>query len=431
MSDRLNSAGYKRLYALSGNECAFLDCTNPVTVEANGEPVTTSEAAHIVGKSRQGPRGRVPIEDAERRSILNHVLFCDPHHKIVDAQPRVYSVGVLRKIKEDHERKVARKPPGPPEYDVSVEEVRLTALPIVGLPAAVYRADAIDNDFGRTVRRLRRRRRRNDGQPDHTPFVLHDGQVWAFHNLFRDDGPFANAVIRQSSRREPAEDVWADGDLRRLYVRLLNQVLRFHLEDRGLTWDKRHNRYWFAAPDGEPRRAQVATKSGQGRQREVAYEQRRKTGEGKGVWCHWAFRPHFVQVSACEWVLSLRAAYQWTTDGMTPLDPDRVTRKASQKMAHIYNEQYFDQIIFWRNWLTQDSPRLLVPVGEAALVAEADPLTTDVRWPTIGDKQFDPADAASDDLLTLLAYQEAVEIDPDDLYAEEPDPEPGSEDDAA
>lgn len=430
MSDRLSSTGYKRLYALSGNECAFPDCTDPVTVETDGEPVTTSEAAHIVAKSRQGPRGRVEVDDAERRSVLNHVLFCDKHHKIVDAQPRVYSVGVLRMMKEDHERKVARRPPGPPVYDPTVEELRLTALPIVGLPAAVYRADAIDDDFARTRRRLRRCRR-SDGQQDHTPFLLRNGQAWAFHNLFRDDGPFANAVIRQSSRREPAEDVWADGDRRRLYVRLLNQALRFHLEDRGLTWDRRHDRYWFQALDGDTRRERVATKAGHDRYREVAYEQRRKNGEGKGVWCHWALQARCVQVSDSGWVLSLRAAYQWTTDGTTPLDPDRVAKKASQKMAHVYNEQYFDQVVFWRNWLTQDTPRLLVPVGETAVVAEAEPLTAEVRWPTIGDKRFDPADVAADDLLSLLAYQEAVEIDPNDLYAEEPDPEPGSEDDTA
>ena len=430
MSDRLSTPGFKRLYALSGNECAFADCSEPVTGDVGGEPVTTSEAAHIVGKSRQGPRGREAATDNDRRSVLNHVLFCDRHHKIVDAQPRVFSVGVLRKMKEDHERRLSLRPPADAAYEEATETVRLTALPVIGMPAALYRADALDDTFTGTLRRIRGRRR-NDGRQDNTAFVVHGTQVYAFHNLFRDDGPFRGAVHRHSARREPAEAVWADGDMRRLYVRLLNRLLRFELEDRGLTWDARHNRYWFAAPDGETRSEHVPTKTGQNRRRDVTYEQRRASGEGKGVWCHWALQPRFVQVGAAEWVLSLRAAFQWTTDGVTALDPDRVTRKASQKMAHLYNEQYFDQVHFWQTWLTSGTPRLIVPVGEAAVVVDADPVTTDVQWPSIGDRTFDPAAPAEDDLLTLLSYQQAIDFDADDLYVEEPDPEPGTADDAA
>ncbi len=427
----LSLPGYKRLYALSGNECAFPGCSDPVTVEENGEPVTTSEAAHIVASSRQGPRGRVEIADEMRRSVLNHVLFCDRHHKVVDAQPRVYSVAVLRKIKDDHERRVGKQPVGAPEYESVSEEIRLTALALVGLPAALYRADVIEDGFTATLRRLRRVRR-SDGRTEHTPFVLQGGQVWAFHNLLRPDGPFANAVQRSSMRREPAADVWANGDWRRHYVRLLNRALQLHLEaDRGLAYDREHNRFWFEAADGEPRIEQVATKTGQNRSRQVAYEQRFKDGEAKGVWCHWALHARFAQVGPSTWVLSLRPGYQWTTDGTTLLDPDRVSRRASRKMAHTYNAQYFDQVHFWQTWLTEGTPRLVLPIGEAAIIAEAQPISTGVEWPAIGDETFDPAEPVGDNLLTMLEYQDALDIDPDDLYVEEPDPEPRQADDAA
>ena len=269
MSDRLSSAGYKRLYALSGNECAFPGCPRPVTVEDSGSPITTSEAAHIVAKSRQGPRGRVEIEDPDRRSVLNHVLFCDEHHKIVDANPRVYSVGVLQKMKADHEARVARTSSGPatPPLLMAHEDVRITALPVVGLPARVYSAKALQSDFPSTVRGLRRRQRR-DRRSEVTPFFL-DDRLWAFHDLSRADGPFSNVVKRNSTTSVAATDLWEDDDGRRVYVRLLNQALSLHLQSRGLAWDKKHKRFWFSAQGGQQQSVRVQTKTGQNRRRDA------------------------------------------------------------------------------------------------------------------------------------------------------------------
>lgn len=424
MPDRLTRPGYNRLYALSGNECAFPDCTDPVTIEDNGEPVTTSEAAHIVARSRQGPRGRAEVGDNERRRVLNHILFCDLHHKLVDARPRVYSVGVLRKMKEDHEGRVGRRDADEQSLQIVDETVLLTAMPLVQLPGAMFRADALHEDFAKTLRLMRRPRRR-DGLAEVSPFRLaRGGELWAFHDLARKDGPFSRAVQRNSTTHLSATDVWADGDLRRIYVQLLNQALQLHLVGRGLSWDARHKRFWFAAPAGATHSEQVATKTGQNRRRDVAYEQRYRTGDAKGVWCHWALQARFVQVSAASWTLAVRPGWQWTTDGMTPLDPDLVGRKAARKMAHVYNAQYYDQVHFWLTWLTQGTPRLLLHVGEAVVVAEAEAPSTTVSWPAIGDKMFYPAGPAEDDLFTMMEYERTLDFDPEDLYAEEPDPEP-------
>jgi hypothetical protein len=433
MTDRLSSAGYKRLYALSRNECAFRDCTRPVTVEHHGTPVTTSEAAHIVAKSRQGPRGRVEIADDERRGVLNHLLFCDEHHKIVDASPRVYSVGVLQKMKADHEAKMARRAPSQPELPTTSEDVRITALPVVGLPAQVYSARALKPDFISTVRSLSRPSRR-DAREESIPF-LHDrdGTIWAFHDLSRRDGPFSRVVRRDSTESHPAREVWATEDGHRRYVRLLKQTLGLHVQGRGLEWDKRHKRYWFPADtDGAERAVRVPTKRGQNRSRPVAYEQRYRSDEGKGAWCHWALEWRFEHVAEDSWVLATRPAYQWTTDGSTLLDPDLIGRKAAQKMAHVYNVQYFDQVHFWQTWLTEGKPRLVLPVGHASLVISSEAPLTSITWPTIGDETFTPTGPADDDLLTYLDYQGVLDIDPDDLYVEEPDPEPDpAKDDAA
>lgn len=423
MSNKLSDAGYKRLYALSGNKCAFRGCNNHVTVEDRGLPVTTSEAAHIVAKSRQGPRGRAQVEDEELRSILNHILFCDAHHKIVDANPRTYSVGVLKKMKADHEARTDSAVPSPCDLPMADEDVRITALPVINLPANVYSARALKPDFSSTVRALSRPRRRDQRQ-DLAPFLLLEDRIWAFHDLSRRDGPFANVVRRDSTEIAPARSFWASDEGHRRYVRLLNQSLSLHLRARGLRWDKRHQRYWFSAnDDGTERTARVRTKLGSNRERAVAYEQKYKSGEAKGVWCHWGLEWRFEHVAETSWVLATRPAYQWTSDGSNPLDPDLIGRKAARRMAHIYNAQYFDQVHFWQTWLVDGKPRLVIPLGATSIVVECDAPNTTVTWPRIGDRMFTPADSSGDDLMTLLEYQTVLDIDPDDLYVEAPDPE--------
>src|SRR5437764_6511563 len=79
----------KRLYAVSGNRCAFTGCDQLLCEPGvAGEPgVVTGEMAHIVAASRQGPRGRAVMDEDERNSAENLILLCERHHKIVDRRP--------------------------------------------------------------------------------------------------------------------------------------------------------------------------------------------------------------------------------------------------------------------------------------------------------------------------------------------------------
>ena len=98
-----------RLFALSGNQCAFPGCTNAVTdqVAPGEQPVTLAQRAHIVGVGRQGPRSKAtPLSD-DIDSVENLLLLCGEHHRIADNNPRIYSVEVLAKYKADHEAKMA------------------------------------------------------------------------------------------------------------------------------------------------------------------------------------------------------------------------------------------------------------------------------------------------------------------------------------
>jgi hypothetical protein len=131
----------KRLYALSGNRCAFPGCEIRLTDQvAPGEPPTNlGKIAHIVGLGRQGPRAdsTIPIKDLNR--VENLLLLCGVHHDLVDANPRIYSVEVLAACKDNHEARIegTSTPALPP---VTTETVDLSLLPITRLPERVWSA---------------------------------------------------------------------------------------------------------------------------------------------------------------------------------------------------------------------------------------------------------------------------------------------------
>ncbi len=95
----------KRLFAMSGNLCAFPGCALPI-VEAVG--TVTGEICHIHARNEGGPRFDPTQSEDERQSFANLVLLCRRHHKMVDAEPDVYSAETLEEIKRLREEEMGR-----------------------------------------------------------------------------------------------------------------------------------------------------------------------------------------------------------------------------------------------------------------------------------------------------------------------------------
>ena len=64
----------KRLYALSGNKCAFPDCN--VTFVSSENETNISNICHIEAAEVGGERYNPDSNDEERRSFENFVLHC-------------------------------------------------------------------------------------------------------------------------------------------------------------------------------------------------------------------------------------------------------------------------------------------------------------------------------------------------------------------
>ncbi|HYW55770.1 MAG TPA: HNH endonuclease signature motif containing protein [Polaromonas sp.] len=99
----------KRLFALSGNVCAYPGCALPI-VESAG--TVTGEICHIKARRHGGPRFDPAQAEEARHDFANLILLCRHHHKVVDSEPELYSVDALQEIKTIHEG-VAGRPEQP------------------------------------------------------------------------------------------------------------------------------------------------------------------------------------------------------------------------------------------------------------------------------------------------------------------------------
>jgi len=370
-----------RLFALSGNQCAFPGCTNAVTgqVAPGEQPVTLAQRAHIVGVGRQGPRSKaVPLPD-DIDAVENLLLLCGEHHRIVDNNPRIYSVEVLAKYKADHEAKMAprnlRQAPPP----LAADTVDLSLLPVSELPGTAWRAASLF----RTGAEVGEHLPRSKGEQV-LPFVLLKGEVWAFRELGDAKGPFKQVVDPKSAQQLDAATVLKSGD-RNIYVWLLNGALRESLLRRGVRLDRPHNRYYFL-PDHETitRRVQARTKTGRAQSAKIVVRQEgARTGHLRDIWWHLAAQLRFEQFESGSWGLTIRPGFHLTKDGREPLDPRRVGRKVTRRKSRMYNEGYFDAVHFFRYFLLDGKARFTLKVGQQAIAVEGDFPSVDAKWPQI------------------------------------------------
>jgi hypothetical protein len=89
----------KRLFAKSGNKCAFKSCVSPIV---DGKKVV-GKVCHIKAKSEGWARYDPHQTTAERHDYDNLILLCGRHHDVIDDDPDAYTVDYLHKMKLRHE----------------------------------------------------------------------------------------------------------------------------------------------------------------------------------------------------------------------------------------------------------------------------------------------------------------------------------------
>ncbi|MBA4173568.1 HNH endonuclease [Sphingobium fluviale] len=99
----------QRLYAMSGNRCAFSGCTALIIEDSPGMAgINMGEICHIRASKAGGERYDPDQTDVERHGYENLILLCRRHHKLIDSDTIEFSVAKLLAMKQEHEQLAGR-----------------------------------------------------------------------------------------------------------------------------------------------------------------------------------------------------------------------------------------------------------------------------------------------------------------------------------
>ncbi len=414
-SRRIAEPETKKLYALSGNQCAFPGCEQRL-VEFSYQPAEGSanvgKMAHIVAHSTAGPRGDAAYPVEKLNTAENLILLCATCHDRVDAFPCQFNVRVLRQMKLDHEAQFVDRPETKRAPEPVLEDrIFASVLPIRNIPLHVYRAHT---DYRRDT--MRTLWENVDFPANRSVFVtcaLRDKHLYAFHDLSRTDGPFAKVCDPASAQRLLADEMWHNPDDHRLYVSLLNRALDSHLRSLGIKYHRKHRRYYYLAnKETTTRSIPYRTPTNRRETRNVVWNPiTRVTGEGKRYWVHLASRLTFQMPGPGCWMLTVRPERFLTKDGYNEFDTDIIGRKVTRLKATMHNRAYLAEVRLWSQVLTCDKPRISLCFDKQWLTIENTMLESSIEWRGVPGDDQDVADLQPED--DLFTWAEAAQISDD------------------
>jgi hypothetical protein len=409
----------KILFQRSGNRCAFPGCKKALVHPESDldDPVVLSEIAHIVARSSDGPRGEYPLPLEERDKYDNLILLCEEHHHIVDSQPHTYTVERLRQMKSDHEklileateRAVKARGDSSSERRYVNETLHSTLLPVLRMPRYVYGVPCEYNDS--QEREVAEKIVRPDDKAEMYPFIIRGGMLLCFQNLRYKGGPFRKLAGDKEIKRYVAREWWDDPDRMKWFVSLLNRSLNKLTGRKGLNLDKKHRRYYFMPEEpGKPLEVSYRPLSQSITTRQVVWQPiTKKTGLPKRYWYHRAVALKFHRVSNQHWCLSIRPEMHVTEDGITPLDPDSIGSKVTRKKARMYNFDLLREVQFWRDFLSDSQPRIILPFGRGQhIIISTTMMQAEVEWPGMPEEYQESFKNVEylDDLFSWAALQQ-------------------------
>lgn len=389
------------LYQRSGNRCGFPGCTRVLDYPESSPdgPVVLSEVAHIVARKSDGPRGNYPLPLEERDKYSNLILLCEEHHHIVDTQPQTYTVERLRQMKEEHEKLMLEATGRAVEARSSVqlgsgyvrETLHSTLFPVLRMPRYIYGVKTKYNDT--QGQEVAKEIIYPSGTANMYPFIIRGGMIFCFQNLFWKNTPFHKLVGNQKPKRYIAQDWWDDPDKLRWFVSLLNRSLNKLTGRKGLNLDKRHNRYYFMPKEsGVPLEITYRPLNQSSTPRQVVWQPiTRKTGEPKSYWYHRAVSLKFHRVSDRHWCLSIRPEMHVTSDSVTPLESAKIGSKVTRKKAKMFNYDLLAEVQFWRDFLSDGSPRTILSFDKGQYIAiSTTMMQAEIEWPGMPEEHQKP-----------------------------------------
>jgi hypothetical protein len=175
----------KRLFALSGNRCAFPGCTHPL-FDQKGALI--ADVCHIAGDKPGAKRYDPSQTDEQRQGFNNLIVLCANHHRVVDSDEVTYTRPALRGMKRVHEASATE------EFVISDQQAKKIATFLGGAVAATALGEVARQvaDVFRTIKDALPRsgsesRKTTDGLPQALIDALRYAPTGSFQVLSMDE----------------------------------------------------------------------------------------------------------------------------------------------------------------------------------------------------------------------------------------------------
>lgn len=143
----------KRLFAVSGNRCAFPGCIATLVDSSSGK--VTGRICHIKAKKPGWARYDSKQTEEERNGFDNLILMCPIHHDVIDSDVDLYTVDYLHKIKSQHEAvNTSRQKPDDSVINQFVEQEKRNDLLYTLMHELFFNANVLQDPKFKPINKL-------------------------------------------------------------------------------------------------------------------------------------------------------------------------------------------------------------------------------------------------------------------------------------
>lgn len=272
------------------------------------------------------------------------------------------------------------------ESDYRTDIVYSTLLPVQKMPKYIYGVPCIYNDS--QEREAASKIIRPSDPNEIYPFIIRGGMLWCFQNLKLSSSPFRQLVGDRQVVRHKIDE-WCEKPEQEIWFKsLLNRALNKLTGRKGLRLDKKHRRYHFQSDiPGKTLKIIYQPLNQKTASRQAVWQPiTKKTGEPQSYWYHLAVALKFIPVSSQHWCLSIRPELRITKDGLTPIESKKIGGRVTHKKSRLFNYDLLKEIGFWRYFLSDGEPRIILSFGSQQIIISTAILEAEIEWPGIPEE---------------------------------------------
>lgn len=250
------------------------------------------------------------------------------------------------------------------------------------VPKTIWTAPALSNLDYQSIQAILRSRK-----VFVPPFAVERGNIYTLSDLSNPDCALCEFCDTAKISTE-YEDAWRlDKDRRKVYVSMLNRLLRAYTYHCNLRYAREFRRFYFPKNEKSVDPVKIQWTSQRTKSKDTRTVAEYYEYGFDRFWRHLAANLSF-KVIGSNWFFEISPKYFFTTDGETAWDSEKVGPYTTRKKAVEHNPHVFNHVLFWAEYLSQKKGNIQMRLdGDVVLVIE--------KMPFIGLAKFaitdDPA----------------------------------------